>query len=238
MVLVNADTKLPIPLAYAAFPWIGPQTDAIFLDQESVVGVTFRAEPVHLTDLAGNVALPDNQTYEVSSAGPVVTKVDFDDGPHPSVYGPATYYAPGSPGAPCESGGCLVMAGEIPSCDAPTSANMPALVTRMAFTQERPTATLRYRVWAKDSARLLLRVTSDVSCENEVYARVMPLATSDGAYANATPWQDASLGPCLGPNGKNPLVVTPPCIYDASATSEPARLVIESLVLDPPKAAL
>lgn len=231
--LVNIDTNDTIPAGYEGYPWMGPETDVVFLDQESVVGVRFRAEPVNLTDLAGNAALPDDRTYEVSNAGPIVTNVDFDVGPHPSTYGAATYFAQGSSGAPCESGGCLVMEGEIQDCDAQVPADSPALVTRFGFTETQGKATLRYRVWATNPVLLSLSVLAEL-CSEGVYVRMEPLATSEGVYTYASAWADAAVGPCLRASGQNPLIVLPPCIYGGGVSSEPARFVVESVVLNPP----
>jgi hypothetical protein len=232
--LSNVENGSSIPIAYSAEPYFGPRTTALFREPESVVGLTFRAKPIGASDLAGNVAIADDRSYTVLSAGPIVSRVDFDDGPHPSVYGSATYVAPGTASGPCESGGCLVMEGDLGACDAPVPAEAPALVTRFAFSKARTNATLRYRVWTTHPDQIRIQ-TVTVQCQAHNSVSVQPLPAPEGGYGYASAWANANVGPCLYPTGRNPLIVTMPCIQTfGPVPPAKARLVIESLVLDDP----
>jgi hypothetical protein len=165
----------------------------LFSDRENIGGdVTLQVRP-GLTDRAGNAAVMTTDTIAVKNVGGILeSEQTFDDGPPSGLLGAARYVASG---APCETGGCIVLEGAAQKCS--TQDDTPALWgVRVDYGNPlAPRALLvRYRVLSTSRVAPGVMVWADVGFESGEDSE-LPLEVSDGLYTHATGWNDAFLPP-------------------------------------------
>lgn len=221
------DVETGLTLA-TTFQWslAGPLQVANFLDPEGVEGRTVSLRILEsVADRAGNPVIASEQLFEVLPAAPLGTEIDFDGGTQPGIYGNATYHAESGPGAACEQGGCLVLDGPVPVCDA---TGPPASMFAIRAAANWDTGhELRYRVWASTYAVTSLMVGFASGCLGEYSSSLSLLAEPDGPFTHASPWQDRPIGLCGGPNRENGFVLALGCWPGAEPPE--VRVVIERI---------
>lgn len=162
-----------------------------FLDRESIGGdVTLHVGP-ELTDRAGNSAVMRTDTFTVKNVGGVLeSEITFDDGPPSGLLGAATYVASG---APCETGGCIVLEGSAPRCSDFT--DTPAVWgLRVDYGTGTRTLVLRYRLLSSSSLVPSPLVREEYGTSgNEDYP--LPFEVSEGPYTHTSGWTDRHVPP-------------------------------------------
>jgi hypothetical protein len=174
-------------------------------------------------DAAGNRAVADETVFDVKSAGPVATRVDFDTLVNPPLYGAAEYHGPSEANPLCESGGCVFIDSMNFTCD--TKAELPvdgALAVRIDVLSGR--YRYRYRVLSTNDGGVRLDTEEGADGSAPTYAMLSKLPNVvEGAFLYASDWKTAVSGPPFGPSADQGLLFLPPC------GSKPARsrVVIE-----------
>jgi hypothetical protein len=225
------DAASGAPLATRFLPNLaGPAVHLALLSQEGMAGRSIRLGMVDPPrDAAGNAAVADPLTLVMDDAGPLLRGWDFDDGPLPGARGAATYLPPGAPGAPCESGGCLLLeAGESACEDRDLGGGILAVRLDVPPGHE---ARLRYRAWTDGPTGLELQIEDPSWCTLVENPRVAPLAQADGLYTHASDWSTVVLSACRGPVDEVDSVIAPPCASGAARVR--ARLVVERIDVVP-----
>ena len=236
---VDADSRLEIPTVWRFSPG-GPVAEASFRDLDGLAGrsvtLSLRAG---LGDRAGNEALAADERFAIADAAELETSIDFDDGRSAGAHGNAVYYAPNSPDAPCESGACLVLhgAGYWCSSGVPESQSAPAQFAVRLSPTPPYTYRLRYRILYEDSsstrAGLVAMYGSGCYATFTTPAPV-PIDPPILGHTLATPWHDAEVTLCFGPERDRGIVFSLGCeTFLPESARNGARLVIERLEVVP-----
>ncbi len=224
------DVSGEMALATTATPWLfGPAYGLVFDDFDAVRGHEIELEVTEpWVDFAGNVAVALEETFLVHETGPAVSSLDFDAGSHVGAHGSTTYYAPGTQGAPCESGGCLALTGTLTECS--DSLPKPSLLALRLTSADAAKFRVRFRIWSSSSAAPALLAYEAPGCEIAFGGSLQPLAQPDGAFDHASAWITHDFS-CLGPSPDKGIVLSFGCSESFIPEDAPveARLVIESV---------
>ena len=231
--LVDATSGGRIAFALRTWPE-SPSLGLTMTDRDAVVGRSVRlAVSNELRDGAGNVALADETAFEVHDAGPVSTKIDFEDGPQRGLLGTATYHAPGEPGSPCESGGCVTIDSTVGECQ-PYVGRVPGAVASRLAVPSGSEIKFRYRILAEqDVLQVFAFAEEDVSCILTGSSQLHLLRAPLDGFAYGTDWtEELTSSPSCTRVDVDGLVILPPCAFIAPA--QRLRIVIEWVGTAPP----
>jgi hypothetical protein len=225
LVWIDASSEAPFPIAYRNGIG-GPGVLTLFGDSDASVGRTFKIgidDP--LRDFAGNAAVGEDDTFTVLDVGPVVTRLDLDDGPAPGIHGAATYYAPGAPGSPCEAGGCVALEGTSGGCDYEFVGVPGVLALRLDLPPEHRVS-LRYRAFSDSPEPLQTTFEDSGGCLTGHYEETTQLPSPDGPYTHATEWVTVDNFSCTSASADLGYVVGPACRYYVGPAIR-TRVVVE-----------
>lgn len=166
--------------------------------------------------------MPASETFPILSAGPIVPRLDFDDGPHPGAHGNATFFAPGQTDAPCESGGCLSLEGTSRVCEHFNELGPDAALAFRLSTTEAVGWRIRYRLSASVPSVPLTLVEAP-ACAHELEATLERTSEPNSPLIYASDWTTQSVGACRGPSPDVGMVFYARC----SRESYDYRIVVE-----------
>jgi hypothetical protein len=223
--LVDATTGSIVPFDLVPWPW-GGGAGVSLTDHDAMVGKSIGLVLTgSLTDRAGNAAIAEPTTFEIHDAGPIMTRIDFDNGAPRGLYGTAKYYAPGAPDAPCESGGCVAVDGIAEHCD-PNDNRVAGAVAVRIDASGQVEEQIRYRVLSEGDLLFEGRLAGAL-CGYPLGIKLHPLSVPvDGVFSFASDWTTQRAGPCTGPSADDGLMVLPPC-PQSPQTKQRVRIVVD-----------
>ena len=230
--VVNAVNEAPIALDWRLGMAAGESVFQ-FINQTTIPGQIVRPRLMthELTDHNGNRAVADPKPWNVVPVATLNSVIDFDENPNVGFYGKATYEFANRSNH-CQSGGCLILEGNITDISARYDTRIPDALFAFSFTPPWPTGyRVRYQIWSSSDRSPVLTAFYPNGCTGYTNTHVQPIEVLVDGYTMSTGWADSTFGYCGGPGSEHGIAfaLAEEYYYATSYTPKTARLVIERI---------